>query len=136
MNKIINPPELAEPRGFAHAVLAGRTVHLAGQTALGPDGTVVPGGIVEQFEQAFTNLLTALRAAGGDPTDLVNVTIYLTDVEDYQRNGREIGRLWRSLAGEDYPAMVGVGVTRLWQPEAMIEIAGVAVLGGPADDAE
>jgi enamine deaminase RidA (YjgF/YER057c/UK114 family) len=56
------------------------------------------------------------------------MTIYLTDVEDYQRHGREIGAVWRELADTDYPAMAGVGVTRLWQPEALVEIQGVAVL--------
>ncbi len=63
------------------------------------------------------------------PTDLVSLTIYITDIPEYQRNGREIGRVWRELAGPHYPAMAGIGITALWQPEAMIEIQGVAVLG-------
>ncbi|NNV09351.1 RidA family protein, partial [Geobacillus sp. MMMUD3] len=54
--------------------------------------------------------------------------IYLTDVDDYMSNGREIGRLWRSMAGSDYPAMAGIGVSRLWQTDALIEIQGVAVI--------
>lgn len=124
----VNPPTLARASGFSHAVVAGRHIHLAGQTAMDATGAIVPGGIVEQFTQAFTNLLTALRAAGGAPGDLVEVTIYLTDVEDYQANGRRIGEIWRELAGTDYPAMAGIGITRLWQADAMIEIAGVAVL--------
>lgn len=127
-HRLINPDSLAHASGFSHAVVAGRLVHLAGQTALDATGTIVAGGIEEQFRQAFTNLLTALRAAGGSPTDLVEVAIYLTDVEDYQAHGRRIGAIWRELAGTWYPAMVGIGVTRLWQPDAMIEIAGVAVL--------
>jgi hypothetical protein len=65
---------------------------------------------------------------GGVTDDLVSVTIYLTDVADYQSNGREIGAVWRELAGTRFPAMAGIGITALWQPEAMIEIAGVAVL--------
>ncbi len=127
--QIVNPPELMQPRGFAHAVLARPYVFLAGQTALDAQGRIVPGGIVEQFEQAFTNLLTALRAAGGRPEDLVDITIYLTDVQAYQRHGRQIGEKWRELAGSDYPAMAGIGVSELWQPEALIEIKGVAYLG-------
>jgi enamine deaminase RidA (YjgF/YER057c/UK114 family) len=43
-------------------------------------------------------------------------------------NGREIGRIWREMAGTQYPAMAGIGVTRLWQKEAMIEIQGIAVI--------
>jgi enamine deaminase RidA (YjgF/YER057c/UK114 family) len=124
----VNPAALPAPRGFSHGTLAGNTLHLAGQTALDADARIVPGGIVEQFRQAFSNLLTTLRAVGGEPGDLVSVTIYLTDIPDYQAHGREIGEVWRELAGPVYPAMAGIGCTRLWQPEAMIEILGVAVI--------
>ncbi|MEV7607626.1 RidA family protein [Paenarthrobacter sp. NPDC089322] len=127
-HKTINPESLPKPSGFAHGMLAGNTVFLGGQTALDKDMNIVPGGIVEQFTQAFTNVLTTLREAGGQPEDLVNVTIYLTDVDDYMANGREIGRIWREMAGSQYPAMAGIGVTRLWQKEAMIEIQGIAVI--------
>ncbi|GAA1247198.1 enamine deaminase RidA (YjgF/YER057c/UK114 family) [Microbacterium phyllosphaerae] len=128
--QIINPDSLVKPIGFAHGVRAGAFVYLGGQTAMDAEGRIVPGGIVEQFVQAFSNVLTTLAAAGGEPSDLVDVTIYLTDVDDYQRNGREIGRRWRELAGTEYPAMAGIGVTRLWQPEALIEIQGVAHVSG------
>ena len=83
-------------------------VFLAGQLGTGRDGKVA-GGVVPQFEQALGNLLTALAAAGGQPADLVSLTIYLVDVEDYQAHGREIGAVWRRLAGTGYPAMAGVG---------------------------
>jgi enamine deaminase RidA (YjgF/YER057c/UK114 family) len=126
----INPAELARPSGFSHAVSvpAGRLVFLAGQTGMDRDGRIVPGGVVAQFEQALSNLLVALTAAAGHPSDLASVTIYLTDVEDYQAHGKEIGAVWRRLVGSDYPAMAGVGVTRLWQPDALVEIQGFAVV--------
>jgi len=125
----INPAELPRASGFSHAVSAtGRMVFLAGQIGMDRDGKVVGGGIVPQFEQAFGNLLATLAAAGGHPADLVSLTIYLTDVEDYQAHGQEIGAVWRRLAGTDYPAMAGVGVTRLWLPEALVEIQGIAVI--------
>ncbi|MCR1161812.1 RidA family protein [Paenarthrobacter sp. UW852] len=127
-HQTINPESLPKPSGFAHGILAGNTVFLGGQTALDKNMNIVPGGIVEQFTQAFTNVLTTLREAGGQPEDLVSVTIYLTDVDDYMANGREIGRIWREMAGSQYPAMAGIGVTRLWQKEALIEIQGIAVI--------
>lgn len=126
--KTINPESLPKPSGYAHGILAGNAVYLGGQTALNANMEIVPGGIVEQFRQAFSNVLTTLREAGGQPEDLVSVTIYLTDVDDYMANGKEIGRIWREMAGSEYPAMAGIGVTRLWQKEAMIEIQGIAVL--------
>jgi enamine deaminase RidA (YjgF/YER057c/UK114 family) len=127
----INPAELARPSGFSHAVAAtGRMLFLAGQTGVDRDGNVVEGGVVPQFERALTNLLTALGAAGGLPSDLVSLTIYLTDVPGYQAHGKDIGAVWRRLAGTEYPAMAAVGVTRLWLPELLVEIQGIAVVNG------
>jgi len=124
----VNPGALPKPRGYSHGTLAGNTLHLGGQTALDADMKIVPGGIVEQFRQAFGNVLTTLREVGGEPQDLVSVTLYLTDIPDYQAHGKEIGTVWRELAGPVYPAMAGIGCTALWQPEAMIEILGMAVI--------
>jgi enamine deaminase RidA (YjgF/YER057c/UK114 family) len=124
----VNPPSLPVPSGYSHGTLSGNTLHLGGQTALDKNMRIVPGSIVEQFRQAFDNVLTTLRAAGGIPEDLVSITLFLTDVPDYQAHGKEIGKVWRELAGQVYPAMAGIGTTALWQPEAMIEILGVAVI--------
>ena len=129
MNPIpVNPAALPTPSGYSHGTLSGNTLHLGGQTALDAQMQIVPGGIVEQFRQAFSNVLATLAEAGGIPADLVSITIYLTDIPDYQAHGREIGRVWRELAGPVYPAMAGIGTTALWQPEALIEIVGVAVI--------
>lgn len=130
----INPDELARPSGFAHAVRARGTVtvHLAGQTALDRDGRIVGGTVVEQFEQALRNLLTALRAAGGGPEHLAALTIYIVDVPDYRAHAREIGQVWKRLAGTDYPATAGIGVSRLWDDDALVEVQGVAEIPGPA----
>ena len=125
----INPPALPKPSGFSHAVIArGTTIHLAGQTGMDTSGAIVGGGVVPQFEQALTNLLTALRAAGGTPADLARVTVYIVDVPAYKADAREIGAVWRRLAGRDYPAMAGIGVARLWDDDALVEIDGVAYM--------
>lgn len=129
MMERINPAELAKPSGFAHAVVAtGATVFLAGQTALDRSGRIVGDGVVAQFEQALGNLLVALRAAGGEPEHLASLTIYIVDMDDYRAHAREIGAVWRRLAGSEYPAMAGVGVARLWDVEALVEVQGTAVL--------
>src|SRR5712691_3025666 len=82
----LNPASLAAPSGFSHAVAAtgGRMVFLAGQTALDADGTLVGGGIVEQFERALGNLLVALAEAGGRPEHLAKLTVFVTDPADYR----------------------------------------------------
>ena len=129
----INPGELAQPSGFSHAVAAtgGRLIFLAGQTGYGPDGAIVDGGLVPQFEQALGNLLTALRTAGGAPGDLVSLTIYAVDLAEYRARAREIGQAWRQLCGREYPAMAAVGVSRLWDTDALVEVQGIAAVGQP-----
>ncbi|MFF5704017.1 RidA family protein [Streptomyces sp. NPDC012794] len=126
----LNPPELSPATGFSHAVSAtgSRIVFLAGQTALDGSGKVVGQTLPEQFERALANLLTALAAAGGVPSDLARVTVYAVDVEAYRAHAAELGRVWRRLAGRDYPAMAVVGVVRLWDTEAQLELDGIAVL--------
>jgi enamine deaminase RidA (YjgF/YER057c/UK114 family) len=126
----VNPPSLARPSGFSHAVVAagGRVVFLAGQTALDAAGAIVGDDVTAQFERALANLLTALRAAGGEPDQLTQLTVYATDLADYRAHGREIGAVWRRLAGSDYPAMAAVGVSRLWDAAALVEVQGFAVI--------
>ncbi|MFI8947028.1 RidA family protein [Streptomyces sp. NPDC053750] len=126
----VNPTELAPPTGFSHAVVAtgSRVVFLAGQTALDTDGKITGDTLPAQFEKALTNLLTALRAAGGTPADLARVTVYATDIADYRSHAADLGRIWRERAGRDYPAMAVVEVVRLWDERALVELDGFAVL--------
>lgn len=125
-----NPAGLAPPTGFSHAVTAtgGTLVLLAGQTALDASGAVTGDDLPAQFARALDNLLTALRAAGGTPADLARVTVYTTDVAAYRAHAPELGRIWRQSVGRDYPAMAVVGVVRLWDEQALVELDGIAVL--------
>jgi enamine deaminase RidA (YjgF/YER057c/UK114 family) len=129
MSERINAPELPAPVGFSHAVKSGDTVYLAGQVAQAPDGTVTGETISEQFDIAAGNLLTALRAAGGEPSDLVSLQVFVTAVAEYKASLRELGEVWRKHFGRHYPAMGLFGVTELFDPAAKLELMGVAVLG-------
>jgi enamine deaminase RidA (YjgF/YER057c/UK114 family) len=120
---IVNPPELPQPVGFAHAVVARGAVYLGGQTGEG-------ASLVEQFDSAAGKLVIALRAAGGEPDQLVSLVIYTTDIEDYRLATNELGEVWRRHFGRRYPAMALIGVSALFEPEARIELMGVAVLDG------
>jgi enamine deaminase RidA (YjgF/YER057c/UK114 family) len=130
MNEPINPPTLPRPVGFSHAVRAGQTVYLAGQTALGPDGKIAGETIVEQFDVAASNLIAALEGAGGVPEDLVTLQVFVTDVSEYKGSLAELGGVWRRRFGRHYPAMGLFGVTELFDVEAKVELMGVAVLDG------
>jgi enamine deaminase RidA (YjgF/YER057c/UK114 family) len=125
----INPSSLARPSGFSHAVVGrGTSVFLAGQTGMDASGAIVEGGVVPQFEQALDNLLTALSEAGGTPDRLASLTIYIVDMDDYRAHSHEIGEVWQRLVGREFPAMAGIGVARLWDTEALVEVQGFAVL--------
>lgn len=131
-HQIVTAPELGEPVGYAHAVVAapGRVVFLGGQTALLPDGTIAGTSLPEQFAVAADNVVTALRAAGGQPQDICSMQIFVTDPADYKLHLPELGRLWRDRFGRRYPATGLFGVTRLYDTEALIELMAVAVLPG------
>ncbi|TBO59894.1 RidA family protein [Streptomyces kasugaensis] len=126
----INPPHLAPPTGFSHAVRAasGTMVFLAGQTALDGSGRIVGRGIVEQFERALTNLLDVAAASGAGPSDLAKLTVFAVDIADYRRHAHDIGRVWKRLVGSEYPAMAVIGASRLWDEDALIELEGIAVV--------
>ncbi len=128
MSKRVNTPHLAAPVGFSHAVRSGDTVYLAGQTAQAPDGSIVGETIVEQFDVAAGNLMTALRAAGGGPSDLVSLQMFVTVVAEYRESLTPLGQVWRKHFGRRYPAMGLFGVTELFDPAAKVELMGVAVL--------
>ena len=96
---IVNPPELPEPVGFAHAVVARGAVYLGGQTGEG-------ASLVEQFDSAAGKLVTALRAAGGEPDQLVSLVIYTTDIEEYRRRQTSWARSGAGTSG---------GATRRWR---------------------
>lgn len=129
-HRIVNPPELAKPVGFAHAVVAagGRTVYLAGQTAQGPDGVVGGDTVVEQFDLAAGNLVAALAAAGGRPEHLVSLTVYVTDMAAYRAALAALAPVYRRHFGRHYPAMALLGVAELFDPAALLEVLGTAVV--------
>ncbi len=128
---IINPPELAQPRGFSHGIMAtgGRLLFLAGQTASDVEGRIVaPGDLVAQYEQVLRNLKAVVEAAGGRMQDIAKITIFVRDRDDYLAHLKQLGQVHRSFFGSYYPATALFEISRFYQDEALIEIEGIAVL--------
>lgn len=122
---IVNPEALGRPRGWSHGMLApagARVLFVAGMTA--PDRV----GFVEQFAGALENALTVVREAGGAPTDVGRLTIYVTDMRAYQDNLAPLGVAYREAMGHHYPAMALVEVKRLVDPAALVEIETTAAI--------
>lgn len=130
----INPPELGPPRGWTHGLLAppgGRVLFVAGQTATGPDGTVVSPEFARQFDQVLAKVLLVVEQAGGRPDQVARITVYVTDLDAYLAARKEIGGLWKARMGRHYPTMALVEVRKLVDPGALVEMEATAVLPPP-----
>jgi enamine deaminase RidA (YjgF/YER057c/UK114 family) len=129
---LLNPASLAKPSGYTNGILTqgGRLLFLAGQTGLDASGTIVSTvpNITPQFHQALSNLQAVVTEAGGQMTDIVKLTIYVTHKAVYQENLKELGAIHKSFFGKYYPAMALVEVKSLWNAEAMVEVEGIAVI--------
>lgn len=129
-HEAVNPPGMVAPRGFSHAMVAemGRTVWIAGQIAVDDEGAVHGDNFVAQFDLALANVVSALHAAGTAPEHVVMMTIFTTAMDDYRTSLAELGPIWHERMGRHYPAVAMLGVTELVEPDAVVEIAAVAVL--------
>lgn len=124
-----NPPELPAPSGYSHASSgSGDLVFTGGQVGCDVSGRILnPGDMAEQFGVAMRNLGAALAAADCRPDDVVKIVYYVTDVDAYRAASKAVGVHYRAVFGRHFPASTLVGVQRLFDPEAMIEIEAVAV---------
>lgn len=127
----VNPVELADPIGFAHAWLVEqgdhRTLYLAGQCGYDKAGRVAaPGDLVAQLDQALANIGLILRDAGLAFADVVQLNFYVTSRDDYASARSAFGQVWRRHCGKHFPGMAMFQVVSLFDPEARIEVQGVA----------
>ena len=129
--ELLNPKGLEAPVGYAHVakISGGTAVHIAGQAPFDERGQVVgKGDFVAQFTRVMSNLKTAIEAAGGRPNQYAVLTIYITNLEAYWNNKKPLGEAYRAVFGKYFPAITLVEVKRLYNPDCMIEISGVAVI--------
>lgn len=127
----INPPELAAPIGFAHGWLVehgeARTLYLAGQCGYDQAGVIVhKGDLVGQLDLALANIGLVLRDAGLTFADVVQLNFFVTSRDDYATARKQFGRVWRQHCGKHYPGMAMFQVVSLFDPDARIEVQGIA----------
>jgi enamine deaminase RidA (YjgF/YER057c/UK114 family) len=128
-HEFFNPSDLPPPSGFSYAAKhgPGRAVHLAGLTGHHPDGTI-DDDLVDQFRAACQSVARVIAEAGGEPDDLVSLTIFTTDIAGYRDHLRELGVAYRSVFGKHYPPMALFGIDELFDPAALVELVCVAVV--------
>jgi len=129
--ELIDPAGLESPVGYAHVakITGGAVVHVAGQAPFDEKGEIVGlGDFVAQFRQVMRNLKTAIEGAGGRTTQYAVLTIYVTNLEAYWSNKKPLGNAYREVFGKYFPAITLVEVKRLYNPDCMVEISGIAVI--------
>ena len=129
--KLINPETLGVPSGYSNGLLiegGGKLLFIAGQIAWDNNQKIVSDDFVEQFDKALANVITVLRAAGGEAENIARLVIYVTDKIEYRERTREVGDRYRKHMGKHFPAMVLVQVAGLLDDRAKVEIEGMAVI--------
>ena len=125
------PERWPRPTGYSNGlrVPAGHDlVFIAGMVGWDENETMTSTDFGGQFEQALSNVLAVLRCGGGEPSDLVRLTVYVTDLEAYNGSLKEIGAAWKRLVGRHYPCMALVQVKGLLEEGALVEIEGTAAV--------
>jgi enamine deaminase RidA (YjgF/YER057c/UK114 family) len=131
MSTVIQPEGWARPSGYANGIVAtGKTLFIGGQVGWNPRNATpeFAPGFVEQFDQVLSNICEILKAAGGRPEQLVRMTVYVTDKQEYLGALKACGAAWKKHLGRHYPAMALVVVAGLVETGAKIEIEATAVL--------
>ena len=129
--ELLNTTGLEPPVGYAHVaqITGGTIIHVAGQAPFNEKGEVVgKGDLVAQFAQVMRNLKTAVEASGGRPNQYAVLTIYITDLQAYWDNKKPLAAAYREVFGKYFPAITLVEVKRLYNPDCLIEISGIAVI--------
>ena len=128
--RVLQPAGWPRPSGYSNGMVAnGPTVFLAGQ--IGRDAMTgrFAEGMAAQVEQTLRNIVSILAEAGAEPTAIVRLTWFMTDMTLYRKEMQAIGLGYRRIMGKHFPAMSVIGVHCLVEQHALVEIEATAVLG-------
>lgn len=129
MAEFLQPPGWVVPKGYANGVsVSGRQIYLAGQIGWNESLQIVSSRFAVQTRQALQNIVTLLAQAGGRPEHLVRLTWWVTTLEEYRAEQKDIGAAYRDVIGRHYPPMSVVGIAELLEPGAKVEIEATAVI--------
>ena len=121
-----NPEGMTTPVRYTHVVKAGNLLFISGQVGRNADGQIVGPGMREQFDQALTNIVTALKSQGADITNVAKITTYVTSMSEYQ--SPEVAAIRTKHFGNHKPASTSLEVVQLANPAYRVEVEAIAVL--------
>ena len=127
-HQILQPKGWPVPKGYANGIKAHGTFVFVGGMVGWDEREQFAKGFVPQARQALANILAVLEEGGGTAAHIVRLTWYVIDMDEYLAARRELGKAYRELLGEHFPAMALVQVGRLFEPEARLEIEATAVV--------
>jgi len=124
LERVVTQPDHYEPFLLSQGIKFGDLLFISGQAGAGDDGKIVEGGFRAQGEQAFANLRRALEAGGSSLKHVIKVTIFVTDMKNFE----EVIALRRTFFSAPYPADTIAEIKALYDPKAMIEIEAIAAV--------
>jgi enamine deaminase RidA (YjgF/YER057c/UK114 family) len=128
-HEVIQPEGWAKAKGYANGMkTADNQLFIGGQIGWNGDQVFESHDFIGQMEQALSNIVAVLQAAGGKIEDLVRLTWYVIDKKEYVARQAEVGAVYRKVLGRHFPAMTMVVVAGLVEDEALLEIEATAVL--------
>ncbi|WP_411884575.1 RidA family protein [Polaromonas sp. YR568] len=129
MIKKLQPPDWAEPKGYANGILArGALLFVGGQIGWNAKQEFESDDFLAQTKQALQNILAVLQAGGAGPEHMVRMTWYVVDRVEYGARLKELGGAYREVMGKNFPAMTCVEVAALVEDRAKVEIEVTAVV--------
>lgn len=137
MPRIVQPQGWKRPRGYSNGMAGrGELLAVAGQIGWNADEQFESDVFADQFHQALSNVMAVVTAAGGSASDIISLTIYVTDKSEYVGEIQRVGAAYRELLGKHFPAMALVEVAGLLEPRAKVEIQALATLAPQPDGDE
>ena len=128
-SEFLHPPGWTAPKGYSNGVSTrGRQIYLAGQIGWNESQQLVSTRFAVQVRQALQNIVVLLAQAGARPEHLVRLTWFVTNLDEYRAEQKDIGTAYRDVIGRHYPPMSVVQVVSLVEPGAKVEIEATAVV--------
>jgi enamine deaminase RidA (YjgF/YER057c/UK114 family) len=127
--QILQPPNWKRPRGYANGVAAsGTTICVSGMVGWDAQGQFQSDNFAEQTAQALRNIVEVLAQAGAKSEHIVRMTWYVIDKKEYLSTQKQVGKVYRDIIGNHYPAMSAIQVSGLMEDRARVEIEVTAIL--------
>jgi enamine deaminase RidA (YjgF/YER057c/UK114 family) len=132
MHTLLQPPDWAAAKGYANGMAVSLTagsqlIFTGGQIGWNAQQQFESDDFIVQTAQALRNVLAILQEAGAGPEHMTRMTWYITDCDEYNARLRELGQAYREVMGKHFPTMSCVGVARLVEKRAKVEIEVTAV---------